>query len=173
LSFVNFVDRLNKLLFSLVGLALIVMVVSVFYQVIARFVLTSFDFNISVPWTEEIARYLMIWLVFVGGGLAARKGELIAVEALTEALPLKYAKYLKLLANICSIAFYLTLVIIGYQFATFNSSTVSPVMGIPMDFVYFSMVAGGAIMIFNTIAFSIENLKGKGQDQKSNTYQQI
>jgi TRAP-type C4-dicarboxylate transport system permease small subunit len=64
----------------------------VFLQFYTRYVL-----NDSLGWTEEIARYLLILVTFVGSVMAMRKGSHIAVEALLVYLP-KEAKHWTLVA---------------------------------------------------------------------------
>jgi len=61
--------------------AFIVMVIVVLLQVIFRYVM-----RISVPWTEEFARYLLILITFVGGALAVRDKQHISVTAIIDKL---------------------------------------------------------------------------------------
>ncbi len=64
--FLKVADKLNKLFEIALAVAFGLMTIFIFFQVLVRFVFTNFDINISVPWTEELSRYLMIWAVFVG-----------------------------------------------------------------------------------------------------------
>lgn len=52
------------------------MVLAVFVQIISRAL-----FNMSFPWTEELARYLMIWVTFLGASFAFQYGAHISIEA--------------------------------------------------------------------------------------------
>lgn len=81
-------------------LAFIVMVIVVLLQVIFRYVM-----RISVPWTEEFARYLLILITFVGGALAVRDKQHIAVTAIIDKLPKKIRYYLNKCFNISIILF--------------------------------------------------------------------
>lgn len=81
-------------------LAFIVMVIVVLLQVIFRYVM-----RISVPWTEEFARYLLILITFVGGALAVRDKQHIAVTAIIDKLPKKLRYYLNKCFNISIILF--------------------------------------------------------------------
>ena len=90
-------------------LAFIVMAIVVLLQVIFRYVM-----RISVPWTEEFARYLLILITFVGGALAIRDKQHIAVTAIIDKLPKKARYYL----NKC---FNLNIVISGKKSKFFSS----------------------------------------------------
>jgi len=156
MPFINFMDKFNKVLEYLAAIALVVMTLVVFLQVIVRFGLTALGWDLSVPWTEELARYLMIWSIFIGGAIATRKGKLIAVEALIVALPTLPGKLIKLLSHIVSLVFYAIIFTIGLEWAKFGLSETAPVMKFPMIYVYSALVVSAAIMILNTISFLME-----------------
>lgn len=154
--FVRSVDALNGLLLRLCGVALALMVASVAYGVLVRFILTAFEIQIAAPWTEEVSRYLMIWTVFVGGAVAARQAKLIGVEALVHALPAPAGKAIKYLSHLISISFYATIFVVGVQWIEFGESQTSPVLEMPMTYVYSSMAVGAAFMLLNTVALVVE-----------------
>ncbi|HVJ59567.1 MAG TPA: TRAP transporter small permease subunit, partial [Burkholderiaceae bacterium] len=66
------------------------MVVIVFANVCMRYV-----FGTSVIWSEEVARHLMIWLTFLGSGMALRSGAQIGIDTLQDALPARQARWLR------------------------------------------------------------------------------
>lgn len=154
--FVQFMDGVNDTLTKLCGLTLAAMVLSVFIGVLARFVFTHTSLGISVPWTEEVSRYLMIWTVFVGGGIACRSGKLIGVEFLVGALPAPIGRGVKYLSLLLSVAFYALLCFVGWQWVEFGNSQTSPVLEIPMFTVNLAMVAGGVLMALNTITLALD-----------------
>ncbi|MBP1932639.1 TRAP transporter small permease [Ammoniphilus resinae] len=156
MQFINFVDKFNRILEILAGIAVIVMTLVVFLQVIVRFGLTAIGWDLSVPWTEELARYLMIWVIFIGGAIATRKGKLIAVEALVVALPALPGKLIKFVSHIVSLVFYAIIFTIGLEWAKFGLSETAPVMKFPMVYVYSALVVSAGIMILNTISFLLE-----------------
>lgn len=84
-------------------LAFIVMAIVVLLQVIFRYVM-----RISVPWTEEFARYLLILITFVGGALAIRDKQHIAVTVILDKLPKKARYYLNKCFNLTIIMFLIT-----------------------------------------------------------------
>lgn len=79
----NLLSKLaERLVEGLMGLALGVMVVLVFGNVILRYV-----FNTGLPWGEEIARLMFVWMIFLGAILALRRNAHIGVEVLQAKLP--------------------------------------------------------------------------------------
>ena len=58
------------------------MAMLVFVNVITRYV-----FNFSIIWAEEFSQYLMIWIAYLGAGLALREGRHVAVEMLQDRCP--------------------------------------------------------------------------------------
>jgi len=143
------VNKLNLLLRGAVGLMLFTMVAVVFLQILVRFVLPKFGLVVSVPWTEELARYLMIWCIFLGAAAATRAGDLIAMDTLTTVLAPKNAWRLKLFAYLVTMAFFAFLIVVGVRWMEFGLLEYSTVMDIPMVVVYLAMPVGGALALIN------------------------
>jgi TRAP-type C4-dicarboxylate transport system permease small subunit len=115
-----------------------------------------------VPWTEEVSRYLMIWTVFIGAGIACRHGKLIGVEFVVSALPAAAGRAVKNLSLLLSACFYALLCFIGWQWVEFGNSQTSPVLEIPMLTINLAMVVGGVLMALNTAALAVAaHLAGK------------
>lgn len=167
--FIKWTDKLNKILSLLLGIILLVMTLSVGYQVIIRFLLSRFELNISAPWTEELSRYLMIWLIFLGAAYATRYSKLISIELLETLLPKLARNIVKIISLILSVVFYIVIFIIGYKWATFGLSETSTVMHFSMFYVYLSMPLSAIIMVINTLAYLIETvILQKGEDVNIN-----
>jgi TRAP-type transport system small permease protein len=154
--FVQFMDAVNATLTRLCGVALAGMVLAVFIGVLARFVFTHTSLRISVPWTEEVSRYLMIWTVFVGGGIACRHGKLIGVEFVVGALPAPVGRALKYLSLLLAGGFYALLCFVGWQWVEFGQSQTSPVLEIPMLTINLAMFVGGVLMALNTATLVLD-----------------
>jgi TRAP-type C4-dicarboxylate transport system permease small subunit len=116
----------------------------VFLQFFTRYVL-----NDSLSWTEEIARYGLMWLTFIGGAVVTRKNTQIAVELLSNVMkpgPLRQALLFVLdvikLAFIALLAYFSVTIIerMHYQRMT--------VFDLPMSYVYFGVGVGCFMMLF-------------------------
>jgi len=150
------IDKLNQLLRWLVGLMLLTMVIVVFLQILVRFVLPKMGVIVSVPWTEELARYLLIWCIFLGAAAATRSSDLIAMDTLSFALSPANACRLKLFAYFVTMAFFVFLIVIGVRWMSFGWTEHSTVMDIPMVFVYLAMPTGGVLALMNIAVRSLE-----------------
>lgn len=124
----------------------------VFIQVVFRFVVKA-----SLPWSEELSRYLLVWTAFLGGAYGVRTGAHIGVEAFALLLPKKVQKVLAIFIMLASIV--LCAVIAKYGFAIvqtqLSKGQLSPAMRIPMGYMYAAIPIG---MIFFIIRFVQEIL---------------
>ncbi len=152
------VDGLNLALTWLIGLLLGIMAVSVFTQVMVRFVLTAAGINLSAAWTEELARYVLIWVVFLGAGIGCRRRQLISLEFLVRRLPSLPGQGLVHLGLLICLGFFALLISVGLAFMELGAVETSPVMQIPKAWVYAAMPAGAALMILNTATLMAETL---------------
>jgi TRAP-type C4-dicarboxylate transport system permease small subunit len=152
------VDRLNLVLTYVIGLLLAVMTMAVFTQVMVRFVLTTAGINMSAAWTEEVARYVLIWIVFLGAGIGCRKRQLISLEFIVRALPSLPGQGIVHLGLLVCLGFFGLLISVGMAFMELGAVETSPVMQIPKAWVYAAMPAGAALMILNTAAVMAEAL---------------
>jgi TRAP-type C4-dicarboxylate transport system permease small subunit len=153
---ISVVDKLNKALEVLVGIALASMTVIIFFQVLVRFVFSRWNLQISAPWTEELARYLMIWAIFIGGAIVARRSDALAVEALVQAVPPSVGRPVKYCAHLMALAFYVCIFVLGIEWAKFGQSEMAPVLNVPKVYVYASMSVGAALTMLNAVTLLVE-----------------
>ncbi len=151
-------DRVNTGLTLIVGLLLAFVAFCVMFQVLVRFVLTAAGINISAPWTEELARYTLIWMVFLGAAIGVRHARMIALEFGIRKLPAKAGVPLRYAVMLMCMAFFGLLVWVGLDFLELGRTERSPVLGIRKDYVYWAMPVGMALMILNSLALIAETL---------------
>jgi TRAP-type C4-dicarboxylate transport system permease small subunit len=116
---------------------LVLLVVVTTLGVLDRFVL-----GMGLVWTEELARYLLLWTSFLAAIVATRRSQHFKVEFLSSALGPIYAR----LVVVISLAICLVAVWYGVQFAWFFRSQTSPALGISMTWVYACAPVGFAGM---------------------------
>lgn len=92
---------------SIVAIAL--MVVAILVQVLFRYV-----FNNALPWPDEAARFMMLWLTGLMAPIAFRQGGFVAIDMLVTALPLRLGQILSLFLLLISAGVLLMAIGIGY-----------------------------------------------------------
>lgn len=154
----KFNDRLEKVLLTVIVLLLTTMTLVVLLGIVARYILL-----VSIPWTEEMSRYFMIWTAFIAFGLAYRRRELILVRLLVDRLPQDlYRKAVAVSDLLCG--FFLVLVVIfGIKLCILNTNQVSPAARIPMSVIYAAIPLGCGLcllFIFESMIDFFKNRKG-------------
>ena len=150
------VDGLNKVIAILLALLLAGMCVCAFMQVVVRLLLGSFGLNLSVPWSEELGRCFMIWLIFLGGAYACRAAQMISLTVGSDRIPPFLHRAADVLTALICVAFYLLLVGVGLKAMQFGWFEMSPVLQFPKAYIYLAMPVGAAVMIVNTLALLLE-----------------
>ncbi|PWA11827.1 TRAP transporter small permease [Pueribacillus theae] len=137
-------------------LSLILTSFIVFVQVVLRYV-----FNYSLHWSEEVARYLIIWFIFIGSSIAVREKAHAAVDVLVVYLPSYLKKVFSLLANFVGILFCLILIVSGYETVlnVIKFGNVTPSLGLPMYIPYLALPVGGFLMMIRFLQLFISDIK--------------
>jgi TRAP-type C4-dicarboxylate transport system permease small subunit len=110
-------------------------------QVFNRFVL-----NRSLSWSEEFQIFSHVWIVFLAIPIAYRRGAHLAVESLRNKLPGKLARAFDYLIELLWIWFAVALAWLAWRVSEVAKLQSSPGLELPMNYVYYSMVAGGAYL---------------------------
>jgi TRAP-type C4-dicarboxylate transport system permease small subunit len=85
---------------AIITIALGLMTAALMLQVLARYVL-----HVSIPWTEEVSRYLLVLMTFVGAALALRDRQHIAITFLLDRLPATQRLWVDLVFNVLIMCF--------------------------------------------------------------------
>jgi TRAP-type C4-dicarboxylate transport system permease small subunit len=139
----RFILQTNRLVLIV---ALAVMSVIVFANVVLRY--TTGD---SILWSEEVARYLMIWLTYLGIGPVLRLGGHMAIDSLQVGLGEPRAKILRALIVALMLGFSLVLVLVGIDFVDRTSIQSTPVTDISFSFIAAAIPVGFALTIWHML----------------------
>lgn len=129
-----------------VGALLLVMAVLVFANVFLRYVA-----GISLPWVEEITRYMMIWVAWLAVGLAMREGAHIAIDNLQNALPTRLARALRIFCFLSIVIFFAAVAWFGFQYSIFAWRQESAVLRFSLGAIYLAIPIGAVLMIVHTL----------------------
>jgi TRAP-type C4-dicarboxylate transport system permease small subunit len=134
---------------------------AVFLLVIAQ-ILFRYVLKISAPWTEEAARFLMIWMALLAAGLAFQKGEHFNIDFVTDRMRAGIRSKLSLITSFLDLIFILCIILWGIPFAILGFFTTSPGLEITMFLPYLAIPVAGAVMMLNLISY-IRTLLDKKQ----------
>ncbi|WP_445217495.1 TRAP transporter small permease [Bradyrhizobium sp. Pa8] len=131
-----------------------VMALAVFLQFFTRYVL-----NDSYAWTEEIATYCLIGVVFIGSSMCVRLSRHIQVDLIYRYLPHVVARALSTAIDLIRIAFFgyaIKLVWVYIQIIGDESMTT---INLPKDYVYYAVLAGFVLMFLRSVQVAIQHLR--------------
>lgn len=154
----KFIGYMNLTLKHLLNVIMAVLTLSVFAQVIFRFVIKQ-----PLSWTEELAVYCLVWLTFLGAAYAMSLKAHIGVEFFTDLFPLKLRQMLFVVATVASISFYLIMIIQGYDLVRQSLTQLTPVLRLPMGYVYSVIPISGLFLIINLVHLFVKEIKTGGK----------
>ncbi len=120
---------------SMAGIGL--MLIIIFLQVISRYF-----FGYTASYSEELSRYLFVWVTFLSLPVVSRQGGHMVVGLLTERFTGERLRRLKIVGCICSMAFLAIMVWQGIRMVQLAVWQTSPAMEIPMSYMYISIPLG-------------------------------
>ena len=122
------------------------MAMLVFANVVSRYVL-----NYSLIWVEELTRYLMVWVGFLGAGLVLRLGAHIAVDAFQDLLPARAARALRVCIVVVLAVTFAVMTWLGVRYAAFAWDQETPVMNWSTGAIYLAIPIGGALLLVHLV----------------------
>ncbi len=153
-SMKKFLTVLNKIEDVVLVAMFMAMVGSIFFQVIMRFV-----FNNSSSWSEELGKFLFVWLSWLGISIGHRRKEHIKISILLDKFPGKIRLVVDaanelILIVICGITFYYGMILMGIQWNV-------PYAGIKIStsWGYLSLVLGCGLFVMRAFTYFLESLK--------------
>lgn len=149
---------INNLAEKCAGLFLLGMLIAISVSVFARLLYTYTGIPLTTPWAEELARYLMVGSVFIGGAAAAYHLRLIGVDIFVSLVPRRLARWLRLLSHLLTLALAMLLVWKSVRLIELGLKQWSPAMEMPMAYVYALMAIGCLLMCANTLTNAAREL---------------
>lgn len=143
-------DEISGIIDQVVSIICVVltflMFLSVLYQVIGRYLIPT-----SIAWTEEAARYCMIWLAFLGASMLVRSGENSSVTILKDRFSEKVRNYLELVILAVMLAFMAVIFFISLSQVRYSMNEISPALRISMFVPKSSILFGSLIVSFQLL----------------------
>jgi TRAP-type C4-dicarboxylate transport system permease small subunit len=147
-----FFSVVDKVLGVLLAILMTTMVVVVTWQVITRFITTQ-----PSSFTEELARFLLIWIGILGSAYAFRKGAHLGLDLLTRKLVGKAKRSTAIVANLACLTFAASIMVFGgveLMMLTLDLNQTSPSLGVKMGYIYSVLPLSGLFICI----FAIDNI---------------
>lgn len=142
----NYLDYLEE--YFCMGI-LVFMTLLIFLQVILRYV-----FSYSLSWSEELSRYLFVWISWIGASYCVKIDAHLRVTAIVGMVPAKFLPYVNLLMYVCWAAFAALLAVKGVTLVEMlvRQGQTSAAMRVPMWIPLAAVPVGSALMTFRILA---------------------
>ncbi len=137
---------IDKVLANILVIIMAIMVLNVLWQVASRFILGS-----PSSFTDELARYLMIWVGILGAAYVSGKNMHVAIDVLPKRLNKLAQDRLLLIVRLLIILFCLLAMVIGGSrlvYITFVLGQNSPALQVPLAVVYMVIPISGLLIIY-------------------------
>jgi len=145
-------------LIALMGIA----VLNVLWQVFTRWVLQD-----PSSYTEELARYLLIWIGLLGAAYAAGQKLHLAIDIVPTKLTGRARDRLEIAIEVCVFLFALGVMVIGGMrlvLLTLRFDQVSAALGVPLGFVYLVIPLSGVLIMVYAVIEIIARGQASGGD---------
>jgi TRAP-type C4-dicarboxylate transport system permease small subunit len=137
-----FLAGYHRLLVWLMAASVAILIVPVTLQIVSRY-------TALIPswiWTEELSRFLFIWMIMLGSMVGVREGTHFIVDVWPELRP-RPAAALQIVTNLFVLAFALVFVVWGVQFVRFGWNQSSELAELPMTFIFVAWPLAGLTWI--------------------------
>lgn len=139
-------DALGWIEMAILGLFVVVMFAVVFGQVFFRYVL-----NQPSPWTEELARYLFIWISLIGAAYGVKQQSHFGFDMLVKKMSPRLQTVGHYAVQVCMGILVFVLIFYGLRMLKIVSFQITPALQIPMRYVYYSLPVSGFLMSFHLL----------------------
>ncbi len=136
----TFGERLNWLVERICVVLVAALVLDIWFGILARYVL-----ELGITWTEELARYIMIWAALLAISAAAHRREHIGLNFVMQVLPPVPQRILQAAIDALGIAFFLFLSVYGVGMTVEGASQFAMIFGMTMVVPYASVPVAAAL----------------------------
>ena len=157
------INQITKIIEKIITVLFIGMTIITFIQVVSRYI-----FGVSFFWAEEIGRFSMIWIAFLGAAIGVSQGAHTRIDFFINLLPKNIKKWVEVLNNVICLIFVIFLIYNSIPIIQISINNMSPGLNIPMSVVYSSLFISGLLMLIYFPIRIYEELKkdefGGGQE---------
>lgn len=108
--------------------------------------INRFTFNFAMPWSEELVKFLVMWMTMIGAALGVGRNEHVGIDVFVERFPKKLQFGIGQFMNLTGMAFSVVFCYIGYLMVIKQYTQQSTALEISMGIVYACVVVGAILM---------------------------
>ena len=141
-----FLNALEFIIRKVTGVLMVLMVAVMCYQVVLRYA-----FHNSNIWSEEITRYMFVYVSLLGSFIAIRKNTHLKVDFFVNLLKGNVKRYFTIITSIAVIVFLIYLIPLSYSLCINTMRNISPGLKMPMGYAYAAIPIGAVLMFLGMI----------------------
>lgn len=124
-------------------------------------IIMRYFFSNAIPWSEELARYIFLWLIWIGASYGVKKAKHIRIDIIFNKISKNASYQLENIITIICICFCMFLVFKGSELTSniFSLGQLSPALRVAMGYPYLSVPVGSGLMVIRYIEKLYENIK--------------
>lgn len=122
-------------------------------SVVAAQVFCRYILNHSLFWSEELARYCLVWLTFLGASTAYRRKLHPGVDFLYKNMSTAFKQYADAVVQLASSFLFIIMIIFGTQFSWFVRFQITPGLSLPKWIIFIIIPLSGSILLVHSLAF--------------------
>lgn len=148
-------EKINRMFRIFLAALMALMVMSVTWQILSRYLLAA-----PSSWTEELARFLMVWIGILGASYAYRVKMHLGIDLLAQSLSGRRAFVLDVFVNAVVAVFALAVMVVGGSklvAMTWELNQLSPALGLPMAWVYIVVPLSGLLITVYAVEHCVQS----------------
>lgn len=146
----HFVDKVVGFFAMLSGM---VMTVTTLLGILFRYVMSN-----PLPWTEELARYTMIWMGLLAISMGVRRDEHLGLRLVINLFPESIKRVIKYLTRIIIGVFLYYLMVYGFQMALNGLNQIAPALRIQMFYVLVAVPISAFLALLQMVLITINDV---------------
>jgi TRAP-type C4-dicarboxylate transport system permease small subunit len=150
----HFMNRISEIISKVVSAVSVLFVVGVIFtvalQIVNRYVIVKVS-DYSATFTDELARFLLIWIVYTAIGMCLREGSMSQVDIIYSRLGKRGRIALYVFVRLVMLAVLYVTIRYGFWYAGKKKAYHSTMMNIPGQLLYLTVSIGGCLMLFEVI----------------------
>jgi TRAP-type C4-dicarboxylate transport system permease small subunit len=150
------INRGVEYLLSALGISMAIIVAA---EVFCRYLL-----NHSLFWSEELARYILVWLTFLGATAAYWRKAHPGIDLLSSRLGPRLRRVNAIIVHLVSLCLFLVMIYHGAIFSCFVRLQITPALSLPKSIIFVIIPISGLLLACHCLFFLAQDVQGEDRD---------